>query len=157
MSISQAQNSKKRGSGDEWYTPRRIIDALGPFDLDPCAAPNLPWRTAERQFDIYDNGLLQQWDGFVWLNPPFSNCRPFVERLAEHGHGIGLTPASTGCTYWQETVFPNASQILFVNKRIKFVNEFGLDADFTAGFYVALFAFGKLGAERLRLARERES
>lgn len=22
---------------DEWYTPKEIIDALGEFDLDPCA------------------------------------------------------------------------------------------------------------------------
>lgn len=22
---------------DEWYTPKEIIDALGKFDLDPCA------------------------------------------------------------------------------------------------------------------------
>jgi hypothetical protein len=94
VSISQAQNSTKRRAGDEWYTPKRIIDALGPFDLDPCAAPNLPWRTAAKQFDVYDNGLLHA----------------------------------------------KASQILFVNKRIKFVNKHGLDADFTAGFYVALFS-----------------
>lgn len=24
---------------DEWYTPPEIIEALGEFDLDPCAAP----------------------------------------------------------------------------------------------------------------------
>lgn len=24
-------------STDEWYTPKEIIDALGEFDLDPCA------------------------------------------------------------------------------------------------------------------------
>lgn len=25
---------------DEWYTPKTIIDALGHFDLDPCAPCN---------------------------------------------------------------------------------------------------------------------
>ncbi len=25
---------------DTWLTPKFIIDALGPFDLDPCACPN---------------------------------------------------------------------------------------------------------------------
>ncbi len=26
-------------STDDWYTPRWIIDTLGPFDTDPCAPP----------------------------------------------------------------------------------------------------------------------
>lgn len=24
-------------SSDEWYTPKWVIDELGPFDLDPCS------------------------------------------------------------------------------------------------------------------------
>ena len=28
---------KAKSTTDEWYTPREIIDALGPFDLDPGA------------------------------------------------------------------------------------------------------------------------
>ena len=28
---------KSANSTDEWYTPKEIIDALGEFDLDPCA------------------------------------------------------------------------------------------------------------------------
>lgn len=28
---------KSKNSTDEWYTPKEIIDALGEFDLDPCA------------------------------------------------------------------------------------------------------------------------
>ena len=24
-------------SSDEWYTPKEILEALGKFDLDPCA------------------------------------------------------------------------------------------------------------------------
>lgn len=27
----------KTGTTDEWYTPKEIINALGKFDLDPCA------------------------------------------------------------------------------------------------------------------------
>lgn len=29
---------KSANSTDEWYTPKEIIDALGEFDLDPCAS-----------------------------------------------------------------------------------------------------------------------
>ena len=28
---------KSANTTDEWYTPKEIIDALGKFDLDPCA------------------------------------------------------------------------------------------------------------------------
>lgn len=33
------QQKKKEASADEWYTPQWIIEELGPFDMDPCAAP----------------------------------------------------------------------------------------------------------------------
>ena len=32
---------KSKNSTDEWYTPKEIIDALGEFDLDPCAPMRL--------------------------------------------------------------------------------------------------------------------
>lgn len=36
---------RSSNSTDEWYTPKEIIDALGEFDLDPCAphAPSLAY------------------------------------------------------------------------------------------------------------------
>lgn len=37
---------KSKNSTDEWYTPKEIIDALGKFDLDPCAPMRPLWRTA---------------------------------------------------------------------------------------------------------------
>ena len=39
MNTSFEKNSKN--TTDEWYTPKSIIDALGQFDLDPCA-PEYP-------------------------------------------------------------------------------------------------------------------
>jgi hypothetical protein len=48
---------------DVWLTPPEIIEALGPFDLDPCAAINQPWPTAKNHFTLHDNGLVQPWGG----------------------------------------------------------------------------------------------
>lgn len=31
-------------SSDEWYTPKWVIDELGPFDLDPCSPITPPIR-----------------------------------------------------------------------------------------------------------------
>lgn len=76
---------------DEWYTPKWIIDALGGFDLDPCA-PSERFYTAERCYTKSINGLSQNWEGRVWLNPPYKNplIGKFMKRLAEHGNGIAL-------------------------------------------------------------------
>lgn len=36
-----------RGGTDRWLTPPEIVEALGPFDLDPCAEAVMPWKTAD--------------------------------------------------------------------------------------------------------------
>lgn len=47
-----------RSSGkDEWLTPRPLIQALGEFDLDPCAPIKRPWDMAKNHFTVEDNGL----------------------------------------------------------------------------------------------------
>lgn len=80
---------KSKNSTDEWYTPKEIIDALGEFDLDPCAPMRPLWRTARVMYNKEQDGLKQKWEGRVWLNPPYS--RPTIER--EDGT-IGESP---GC------------------------------------------------------------
>ena len=53
-----------RGASNDWLTPRYILAALGPFDLDPCAAPDpRPWPTAAKHFTEADNGLAHLWHG----------------------------------------------------------------------------------------------
>ena len=38
-------------SSDEWYTPKEVLEALGRFDLDPCAPVRPLWPTAEVMYD----------------------------------------------------------------------------------------------------------
>lgn len=72
---------RTQNSTDEWYTPKEILEALGPFDLDPCA-PLVPlWNTAAVMYNKNDDGLSKQWSGRVWLNPPYS--RPLINRFIE--------------------------------------------------------------------------
>ncbi len=77
---------KSANTTDEWYTPKEIIDALGKFDLDPCAPVNPLWQTAEIMYNKNQDGLTKKWIGRVWLNPPYSRplIEQFVKRLAEH-------------------------------------------------------------------------
>ena len=82
-------------SGEKtWLTPPEIIEALGHFDLDPCAADNMPWRTADRMVTKAENGLLVDWDGKrVWCNPPYGReSVPFLDKMARHADGGGVRP-----------------------------------------------------------------
>lgn len=38
------------GKTNDWITPKWLIDALGPFDLDPCASTRQPWPCAKRSY-----------------------------------------------------------------------------------------------------------
>ena len=60
---------RSANASDEWYTPREIIEALGEFDLDPCAPMHPLWPTAKIMYNKQDNGLIQNWGGRIWLRP----------------------------------------------------------------------------------------
>ena len=96
---------------DEWYTPKEIIDALGTFDLDPCAPVNPLWQTADVMYNKNDNGLSKEWFGRVWLNPPYSRplIEQFVKRLAEHGNGIALLFNRCDSKMFQDIIFEKAT------------------------------------------------
>ena len=53
-----------QGDTNTWLTPEYIIQALGPFDLDPCAAPSpRPWDTAKFHIELPQDGLAARWHG----------------------------------------------------------------------------------------------
>lgn len=108
----------------EWYTPPYILEALGnDFDLDPCA-PKKDWYTAKKCFTKEDDGLVQDWKGFVFLNPPYSQpeLKLFVKKISEHGNGIALIYLKVGNTMFHEFVWDKATSIYFLRKRIRFID-----------------------------------
>lgn len=108
----------------EWYTPPYILEALGnDFDLDPCA-PKKDWYTAKKCFTKEDDGLVQDWKGFVFLNPPYSQpeLKLFVKKISEHGNGIALIYSKVGNTMFHEFVWDKATSIYFLRKRIRFID-----------------------------------
>ena len=137
---------------DRWLTPLAIIDAIGPFDLDPCSAPDHP--TAETRWtpEEVGDGLAMPWFGRVWLNPPYGRTMAeWVRRLVEHESGIALIPVATGTKLWQDVVFPNATAILFYRHRINFLRRDGLGSaeDMVAPQASALIAFSDSDATSL--------
>lgn len=78
-------------SGEKtWLTPRYIIDALGPFDTDPCCPDGgMPWPTATRMITKSEDGLAQAWEGHVWLNPPYGReALPFFRQMTSYRGGV---------------------------------------------------------------------
>ena len=95
-----------QGRTDCWLTPPEIIKALGPFDLDPCAAPGQPWPTAKHHYALPQDGLQLPWFGRVWLNPPYGQQTGlWLERLNQHGNGIALVFARTETAMFFEHVW----------------------------------------------------
>ena len=145
---------------DEWLTPRCIINALGPFDLDPCASRVQPWPTASLCFDVTNDGLLKSWWlgdkwAIVWCNPPYGKqTQHWFRRMAEHNHGIALTFARTETRMFFESVWPKASALLFIRGRLRFCNTKGEQGPNSAGAPSVLIAYGPMAADRLSAAAD---
>ena len=135
-----------------WLTPPEIIEALGPFDLDPCAAPSpRPWATAARHIELPEDGLAAEWSGRVWLNPPFGrHTESWLKRMAEHGDGIALVFARTDTAMFQQHVWPHIHMALFLAKRPHFYTPDGKRAKGNSGGPIVLLAYGPESAETLR-------
>ena len=139
-----------RGATDVWLTPPEIIKALGPFDLDPCAAVNQPWATARHHFTELEDGLAQDWFGFVWCNPPFGpKVGTWLARLAAHGAGIGLCAARTETRWFVNEVWRKASAVLFLHGRPHFYTIDGERGRTNSGAPICLVGYGPRGRARL--------
>ena len=104
-----------------WLTPPEIIEALGPFDLDPCAPVSRPWDTASHHYTEQDDGLSKEWHGRIWLNPPYGRKTfTWIKRLANHGSGIAMIFARTDTKGFQSEVLGKASSIFLFEGRICF-------------------------------------
>lgn len=143
-----AHHSHDSGS-NVWLTPPGIIEALGPFDLDPCAVHPRPWDTAAHHIAPPDDGLSADWHGRVWLNPPYTDVGKWVDKLADHGTGTAITFARTETRWFVETVWRRASAVMFLHGRLHFHLPDGSRARGNAGAPSALVAFGDLDVRRL--------
>jgi hypothetical protein len=126
------------GTGEfERYTPAKYIEpvrqVLGEIDLDP-ATSELAQQTvrAIKYFTLDDNGLLQDWRGRIFLNPPYHRelMPAFIDKLiVEIGAGrvteaILLTNNSTD-TEWFSVALRLCDQVCFTHGRINFLDQYG--------------------------------
>lgn len=139
------------GATDVWLSPLDICEALGPFDLDPCAAivNGTPWPTAQRFIAEPEDGLAAEWTGRVWLNPPYRTVGSWLARLVTYNQGTALIFARTETRIWHRHVWPHARGILFLEGRLHFHRPDGTRAKANAGAPSALIAYGQVDAQRL--------
>jgi len=135
---------------DEWLTPPAVIEALGDFDLDPCAPINRPWPTATKHYTVDDDGLMLPWDGRVWCNPPYGQeTWRWLDRMALHGNGIALVFARTETEMFFKSVWGLCS-ILFLRGRLHFYDINGKRAKHNSGAPSCLLAYGYQNSIALR-------
>ena len=135
---------------ETWLTPKWVIDALGEFDLDPCAAETQPWPTAKKHYTKYDDGLALPWSGRVWMNPPYNTkVNMWTRRLADHGNGVALVFVRSHRKWFIEDVLLRADATLFIEGRIVFYKPSGKPAGLSGKHPSALVAYGSKNAKAL--------
>lgn len=159
QALVKADYHRSATTTTEWLTPKSLIDALGPFDLDPCVPTNgMPWATATMMLSPREDGLVTPWhpDMFVWNNPPYGRDQAqWMRKAAEHGNGITLVLNRTETQWFQDDVFnhENVTALLFVRSRIRFCDLNGKKAGTTTAGSV-LVAYGEKALDRLRAAKD---
>lgn len=134
-----------------WLTPLHIIDALGPFDLDPCGYRGHP--TAKRLICLPEDGLAADWgEDFVWLNPPYGReIGPWMSKMMRHNEGIALVFSRTDTKWWQDAA-DRSSCVMFLRGRVRFIDPTNPGANAPPAA-PCLMTFGPRGAMALSNAR----
>jgi site-specific DNA-methyltransferase (adenine-specific) len=105
---------------DHWHTPLEFYQELNKefkFDFDPC-----PYMHNVKKWD----GLQIQWGTRNFINPPYSRNlkEAFINKAVEESKKgklcVMILPVSTSTVIFHDVIKPNAKEIRFVRRRIKF-------------------------------------
>jgi hypothetical protein len=112
------KNKPLNPAKDEQYTPKWVFDKLGvTFDLDVCAPKdNIDHVPALNRYT--EDSLEKEWTGLVWMNPPYSKVKPWVQKFLDHGNGIALLPYSK--SKWFDKLWNVADGFASITPRLKF-------------------------------------
>lgn len=109
---------------DDWETPRWLFAQLDyefRFNLDPCATPENA--KCRRYFTKQENGLEKDWDGVVFMNPPYGKEIGKWVQKAYSESLLGITvvcllPARTDTLWWH--AYCMKGEVRFIKGRLKF-------------------------------------
>lgn len=114
------------GTPPEFLAAVRARFSLVEFDCDLAARADNA--VCPSFISPEENALVQPWkrgDGWNWLNPPFADIAPWVERAVSQCREFGartmvLIPAAVGSNWWRDWVHQKAD-VQFLNGRLTFV------------------------------------
>jgi phage N-6-adenine-methyltransferase len=135
---SERRPHVSNNSGEnEWYTPRPIIEqarqVLGVIELDPASSDKAQEVVQAKQyFTRHNSGLDKQWQGNLWMNPPYAQplISQFATKLVESvkaesvTEGIVLVNNATE-TAWFQQMLAEATAVCFIKGRLKFIDTQG--------------------------------
>lgn len=101
---------------------------LNQFTLDTCCTDeNIP------ALDYYKkgkaDGLTERWFNFSWCNPPFNECKKWIEKAYKENQERDieiamLIPARTETKYWHDYILHNPKvEIEFLRKGYRFLDK----------------------------------
>lgn len=119
--------------GDEWYTPAEYVEAArrtfdGIIELDPASCELAQTVVqAVSYYTRFENGLDDDsnWFGTVWLNPPYSDPAPWINKaVAAHQSGdidaaVILVNNATE-TGWFQKLIEHSAAFCILSRRVAF-------------------------------------
>lgn len=116
-------------ASEEWSTPQDLFDALNAefhFTTDVCSSPDKA--KCGHFYSKDQDGLLQNWMGVCWMNPPYGRGigRWMNKARVSSQNGatvVCLVPARTDTQWFHREVLPYAVEVRFVEGRLRFGNS----------------------------------
>lgn len=107
----------------DWETPESVFDPLNKefeFTLDVCASNEN--KKCANFYSIQENGLIQEWKGICWMNPPFGSQGKWVKKAYESSRNgatvVCLLPTRTNTEWFHNYCL--RGEIRFIRGRPKF-------------------------------------
>lgn len=134
----------------DYWTPPEVFEKLDiEFDID-VASPvgGVKWIPAKKYFTKEDDGLKQDWEGTVWMNPPYGKFTGnWLEKFIDHNNGIALVFSRTD-TQWFHNYVKKSDAVLFIKGRLFFYKS-GVKTKHSAGNESILIACGEKSVNAL--------
>lgn len=113
---------------DLWGTPQDLFDKLDAefhFNLDVCALPENA--KCERYYTPEQDGLVQEWSGTCWCNPPYGRqIGKWVKKASECGTTVVMLILARTDTKWFHDYIYGKAEVRFLRGRLHFVSAGGL-------------------------------
>lgn len=107
---------------DDVATPDDLYEAMNKefkFNFDPCPLNGHP-KNSTSKFD----GLKVDWGTSNYVNPPYSDIKEWLQKAIEEmkkgNKTVFLIPLRFSSVYWEQYVYPYASEIRPIAGYIKF-------------------------------------